>query len=494
MNRVMLFFILILGLMYLLFVLIDLFYWNPNETTLENNKIKHVPEFNFDNNGNFDFLAEKENLTLLFSQNITNIAFFANKIKARLPTHWNLIYEVGNEKIGFVDGYNKAIQQVNTIYAAIISPYTIDWDEESVQSLSTLFNRSMLLNLPSLGSATIDNNREWFLNCHKIIHKHWRFKITEYTLGYPSSLGRNVKCDYSSLTRVIKSKILKNLFSVEMEGSWFVDIDMKLKENNIPSYISVDTLFKELKSNEMATLSPLFAIKYQVERVHFSVSNKHTYCHFLESPVTVSKKVSLLGLVMPYCQRKGILEAMSTIVSSWTNFSSTNIVVIKSGTALSAIRGTKLSPWEYDFDLLLLYKKESKFTYELGESKLRVHLENLGYKFRKAGDWGWFAVSHPGKKVVYLDAILGVYEEKDLNEMLIVHRWGHKLYLYKDTFSTLVKYYGDTYLERRDRNWEKGFSSFDLIRCKSPGHNACLPNCTDPNNYCDMPNEFDDIS
>lgn len=376
-----------------------------------------------------------------------------------------------------------------------LSPFLLTWHEGSefavLEGLELLREQKIHL----LGFSAEDGEGNWRWNIRNIRHQYWKLL---YNLPRGSEhvkpVWEGVTCGIclptkaSGASKVFQSSMLFKDITSRLETDliddtdWTVDLDLVIRSFGVELVVCSGISLPETDYLDWTTLTPYLSQKYQIEVAQF-LASRFERCLAGANWFQVTDK----GLVAPWCFRRDVTRSFRAVSQWWTSVdSANNFIVPEEGTFLALFRNgaAGMLPWDSDFDAKLY--SQARFIAEefmnLTRAPAFQETELEAYLYRGCGQDSYVLLRRPN--ITHHIGDVYIRGEQSLKD----HPW--RADLFGSTVRVGPGHMEHIFFNRYRTPVRKLFGDGLPLHCLSPGHNACLPECRDPEIPCEFEDNF----
>lgn len=345
-----------------------------------------------------------------------------------------------------------------------------------------------------LGLPTVANG-SWEWPIFKIRRAYWKLAYSPYPTGYSSwipdsdGLANCYGGDSTSGTRVYNASFLHSLLAdwpADLGSAWLVHLDLRAKVMGVPAFTCLTpwaALLHEESYLRSAELTPALARYHDVEAAKFHAASEVQ--HHCVGARTDDEMIdsNLQGLVTSYCYRLALRDALHELRLAWAEVASEDRTAKPVlGTALALFRGG-IIPWDTDADVVLTSTGVSV-------PELQARLERSGFKVKLSNVYSPLVREHEQHLVLQRTSLGSVAEidawiqnSQPLLDVVLpsyaVNVSGFPMNTSRALLTKmLTKVRNGAYVPAPARLFgyaAKLDKSREMLICKRPGHNACVP-------------------
>lgn len=368
----------------------------------------------------------------------------------------------------------------------LLSPFLLQekWSDKTTQVLK----RALLqLRLGDASVLSFPTNSELFSwRVRRLRHQYWKleFSAVDEITNQRSLSGASCALGLASMTRVFAATTLQSLLSQvesdpEKPWNWLLELDLQIHHAKIKAVSCADGPVPEVDYLPQISLTQHVSHKHQVEMADFD-GRREVSCIKGANWFEVARK----GLVAPYCFRRDVMKAFRQLRQWWTSLDARNFLVPEEGTFLALFRNgdAGIMPWDSDFDVKLYTEQDITMegfmnrTMEPAFQSMQIE----AYAYDGCGQDSYVLLRQANITHHIGDAYVRGSQRR--------HPWRARLF--GTEISLSPEHLEHIFFTRYRTPVAKLFGDGIALQCFLQGHNACMPDCRDPNLPCDFEDNF----
>lgn len=368
----------------------------------------------------------------------------------------------------------------------LLSPFLLQekWSDKTTQVLKRALLQLRLGDASVLSFPTSSELFSW--RVRRLRHQYWKleFSAVDEITDQRSLSGASCALGLASMTRVFAATTLQSLLSQvesdpEKPWNWLLDLDLQIHHAKIKAMSCADGPMPEVDYLPQISLTRHVSHKHQVEMADFD-GRREVSCIKGANWFEVARK----GLVAPYCFRRDVMKAFRQLRQWWTSLDARNFLVPEEGTFLALFRNgdAGIMPWDSDFDVKLYTEQDITMegfmnrTLEPAFQSMQIE----AYAYDGCGQDSYVLLRQANITHHIGDAYVRGSQRR--------HPWRARLF--GTEISLSPEHLEHIFFTRYRTPVAKLFGDGIALQCFLQGHNACMPDCRDPNLPCDFEDNF----